>query len=213
MTPEERRKRFEERLAQMTPEERERFQARMREGGGGRGGFGGGNREGGTGNSGGAVGGNREGGTAANRDGGGGRGMAAGGDYQATRARASRGGQAAAGQGTPQSRTMASGATTIDSLFAPIQIQETRGTAWQYENKQLKVLRLRLGVSDGTFTEIVNATEVPESAEVVTSMTTGLEQRTTTPNPQNNPLMGPQRGGPGGRGPGGGGGGGGRGRG
>jgi len=214
MTPEERRKRFEERLAQMAPEERERFQARMREGGGGRGGFGGGgNREGGTGNSGGAVGGNREGGTAANRDGGGGRGMAPGGDYQANRARASRGGQAAAGQGTPQSRTMASGATTIDSLFAPIQIQETRGTAWQYENKQLKVLRLRLGVSDGTFTEIVNATEVPESAEVVTSMTTGLEQRTTTPNPQNNPLMGPQRGGPGGRGPGGGGGGGGGGRG
>jgi hypothetical protein len=108
---------------------------------------------------------------------------------------------------------MASGATTIDSLFAPIQIQETRGTAWQLENKQLKVLRLRLGVSDGSFTEIVNENEVPANAEVVTSMTTGLEQRTTTPNQQGNPLMGPQRGGPGGRGPGGGGGGGGGGRG
>jgi len=213
MTPEERRKRVEERMAQRTPEERERFQARMREGGGGRGGFGGGgNREGGAGNAGGGFGGNREGGMAANRDGGGGRGTAAGGD-QANRARVNRGGQATGGAGAPQSRTMTSGATTIDSLFAPIQIQETRGTAWQYENKQLKVLRLRLGVSDGTFTEIVNATEVPESAEVVTSMTTGLEQRTTAPNQQNNPLMGPQRGGPGGRGPGGGGGGGGGGRG
>ncbi len=45
MTPEERRKRMEERMASMTPEERERFQARMKEReaqGGGRGGFGGG---------------------------------------------------------------------------------------------------------------------------------------------------------------------------
>ena len=124
-----------------------------------------------------------------------------------------RGSQAAPADGTIQSRTMASGATTIDSLFAPIQIQETRGTAWQPENKQLKMLRLRLGVSDGSFTEIVNDSEVPANAEVVTSMTTGLEPRTTPQNQQNNPLMGPQRGGPGGRGPGGGGGGGGRGRG
>ena len=210
MTPEERRKRFEERLAQMTPEERERFQARMREGGGGRGGFGGGNRDGGAGNPGGGFGGNRQAGTAGAPQAGGGRDMAPGGDYQAKRARANQG---PAGAATSQSRTMASGATTIDSLFAPIQIQETRGTAWQYENKQLKMLRLRLGVSDGTFTEIVNATEVPETAEVVTSMTTGLEQRTTPQNQQNNPLMGPQRGGPGRGGPGGGGGGGGRGRG
>jgi hypothetical protein len=207
MTPEERRKRFEERLAQMTPEERERAQARMREGGGGRGFGGGGNRDGA--NPGGS-GGNLEGRMAGNRDGGGGRGTAPGGDSQANRARANQG---RSGADPAQSRTMASGATTIDSLFAPIQAQETRGTAWQLENKQLKVLRLRLGVSDGSFTEIVNENEVPANAEVVTSMTTGLEQRTTSPNQQNNPLMGPQRGGPGGRGPGGGGGGGGRGRG
>ena len=196
MTPEERRKRIEERMAQMTPEERERYQARMREGGGGRGGFGG----------------NREGGMAGNRDGSGGRSMAPGGGQRNPQG-GNRGSQAAPADGTIQSRTMASGATTIDSLFAPIQIQETRGTAWQLENKQLKMLRLRLGVSDGSFTEIVNDSEVPANAEVVTSMTTGLEQRTTPQNQQNNPLMGPQRGGPGGRGPGGGGGGGGRGRG
>jgi HlyD family secretion protein len=209
MTPEERRKRFEERLAQMTPEERERAMARMREGGSGRGGFGGGNREGGTGGNAG----NRQGGMAGNRDGGGGgRGMAQGGGQRNPQG-GNRGSQTAPGDGTIQSRTMASGATTIDSLFAPIQIQETRGTAWQLENKQLKMLRLRLGVSDGSFTEIVNDSEVPANAEVVTSMTTGLEQRTTAPNQQNNPLMGPQRGGPGGRGPGGGGGGGGGGRG
>jgi HlyD family secretion protein len=206
MTPEERRKRFEERMAQMTPEERERFQARMREGG--RGGFGGGNREG-------AAGGNREGGSGGSRQGTAGAGMAPGGG-RGNQPGGNRGAQSAPGDGTIQSRTMASGASTIDSLFAPIQVQESRGTAWQYENKQLKMLRLRLGVSDGTFTEIVNETDVPPNAEVVTSMTTGLEQRNTNQNQQNNPLMGPQRGQPGRGGPGGGGfggGGGGRGRG
>jgi HlyD family secretion protein len=194
MTPEERRKRMEERLAQMSPEERERFQARMREGGGGRGGFGGGTREGG------GAGGARQGAGAAtgaqpgNRQGG-------------------RTGQPA---GLPPT---AQGATTIDSLFGPLPVVESRGTAWQYENKQLKAIRLRLGVSDGTYTEVLNESDIPANAEVVTGMTTGLEQRNQNQNnQQNNPLMGPQRGqpgrgGPGGGGFGGGGGGGGRGRG
>ena len=200
MTPEERRKRFEERMAQTTPEERERMQARMREGGGGRGGFGGGNREGGAG----AGGGNRDGGA---RQGAGGASGAQAGNRQ--------GGRTSQPAGIPAT---AQGATTIDSLFGPLPVVESRGTAWQYENKQLKAIRLRLGVSDGTFTEVLNESDVPANAEVVTSMTTGLEQRNTNQNQGNNPLMGPQRGqpgrgGPGGGGFGGGGGGGGRGRG
>jgi HlyD family secretion protein len=191
MTPEERRKRMEERLAQMPPEERERFQARMREGNGGRGGFGSGGF--GAGSQGG---GSRQGGVSA-------------GAPQAGNRQGGRAGQSA-GLGPS-----AQGATTIDSLFGPLPVVESRGTAWQYENKQLKPLRLRLGVSDGSFTEVLNESEIPANAEVVTSMTTGLEQRSPTQqNQQNNPLMGPQRGGPGGRGgQGGGGGGGGRGRG
>lgn len=202
MTPEERRKRMEERLASMSPEERERFQARMRDGGG-RGGFGGntGSREGGGRGTGpnsawpGGTRGGAESGTSASAQGQG-----------STRGSGARG----ATQTPPSSsRTMASGATTIDSLFGPLPSVETRGTAWQYENKQLKAIRLRLGVSDGTFTEVLNEDDVPPDAQVVTNMTTGLEQRTTTPNQQNNPLMGPQRGGRGGPG----GGGGGRGRG
>ena len=121
------------------------------------------------------------------------------------------GGRAAAAQ--PQSRTMASGATTIDSLFGPLPVVETRGMAWLYVNKQLKPVRLRLGITDGTFTEIINDEELQPNTEVVTMMTTGLEPRTTPgQGGGQNPLMGPQRGGPG-RGPGGGGGGGGRGRG
>jgi hypothetical protein len=40
-----------------------------------------------------------------------------------------------------------------------------------YENKQLKQVRLRLGVSDGTNTEIIDATpEIKEGSEVVTSV-------------------------------------------
>jgi hypothetical protein len=104
---------------------------------------------------------------------------------------------------------MSGTATTIDSLFGALPVVESRGSAWLWENKQLKQVRLRLGVSDSTFTEIIESTpEVHESNEVVTNII--LEQTATTPgaNNANNPLLGPQRGrgGPGG-GPGGGGGG------
>jgi HlyD family secretion protein len=109
------------------------------------------------------------------------------------------------------SRTLTSGATTIDSLFGPLPTVETRGAAWLYVNKQLKMVRLRLGITDGTYTEVLNEEELQPNMEVVTMMTTGLETRTTPgQGGGQNPLMGPQRGG---RGPGGGGGGGGRGRG
>jgi hypothetical protein len=156
MTPEERRKRLEERMASMSPEERERFQARMRDreaGGGGRGTPGGGRRS-------------------------------------------------PAGE-LAESRTLPSGgATTIDSLFGPLPEVESRGMAWLYINKQLKPVRLRLGISDGTFTEIRNESELQPGQEVVINMTTGLETRTTPgQGGSQNPLMGPQRGG---RGPGGG---------
>jgi len=110
---------------------------------------------------------------------------------------------------------MSGTATTIDSLFGALPAVETRGAAWVYENKQLKQIRLRLGVSDGTNTEIIDATpEIKEGSEVVTNVI--IDTGTTTPggNNANNPLMGPQRGrgGPGGfGGPGGGGGGGNRG--
>ena len=122
--------------------------------------------------------------------------------------------QAGRANAEPQSRTLSSGATTIDSLFGPLPVVETRGMAWLFVNKQLKPVRLRLGISDGTFTEVINDEELQPNMEVVTMMTTGLEQRTTPGQGGNqNPLMGPQRGGPGRPGGGGAGGGGGRGRG
>jgi hypothetical protein len=189
MSPEERRKRMEERMASMSPEERERFQARMKEreaqgGGFGGGGFGGGRGEGG------------------------GRGQGPGGQPGGARAQA-------APQMASRAPATGTGAMTIDSLFAPLQATESRGRVWLYENKQLKSVPVRLGVTDGTFSEILDG-DLKEGQEVVTNMVTGLEP-TTRPGqqgPGNNPLMGPQRGGPGGFGGGGGGrGGGGGGRG
>jgi HlyD family secretion protein len=92
-------------------------------------------------------------------------------------------------------------AQTIDALFAPLPAVESRGRVWLYVDKQLKPVALRLGISDGTFTELLSG-ELQENTELVTGVT-GL-QTTTRQTPAattGNPLM-PGRG-PGGRGPGG----------
>jgi HlyD family secretion protein len=198
MTPEERRKRMEERMAAMTPEERAAFQERMAQraaqgggrGGGGQGGDrqapGGGQAQGGRGGPGSVQPGNTNRQTA---------------NAQAS-SRTSPVGRVAS---TP---SMTGTATTIDSLFGPLPTVESRGSAWLWENKLLKQARLRLGVTDGTNIEIIEAPpEVHEGTEVVTNVI--LEQPTTTPAGANanNPLLGPQRGRGGPGGPGGGGGG------
>ncbi|MEN3337527.1 MAG: HlyD family secretion protein [Acidobacteriota bacterium] len=189
MTPEERRKRMEERMAALTPEERAAFQERMAArqngGGGGRGGFGGGFGPG-----------QPDGAPAANP--------------------AAPGRQASAGAsptrqitpmrvGSPQGRvasvpSMTSGATTIDSLFGPLPTIETRGRAWLYINKQLKPISLRLGISDGTNTEVLDG-ELQVGQEVVTNVilpTSAGAPAGATGGAGQNPLLGPQRGGPGG---------------
>jgi HlyD family secretion protein len=174
MTPEERRKRMEERMAAMTPEERAAFQERMAARQNGQGGFGGGR---------GGFGGNGQPPAAAGQPAG-----------------------AAAGQARrngPQGRvasvpSMTSGATTIDSLFGPLPTVETRGRAWLYINKQLKPVSLRLGISDGTNTEVLDGNELQVGTEVVTNIV--LPTATNAPagatgGPGQSPLMGPQRGG------------------
>jgi HlyD family secretion protein len=204
MTPEERRKRMEERMAAMTPEERAAFQERMAARA--RGGFGGGQGQGGSGvgqpGSGQAQGGGRGG--FGSRQG------QASGPGQNARPNAGPQPPRTGNQGrvasTPTMNT--GGATTIDSLFGPLPTVETRGQAWLFENKQLKSVRLRLGVTDGTYTEVIQSDpEVKDGTEVVTNVI--IEQQSTTAGTTNNPLMGPQRARPGG--PGGGFGGGGRG--
>ncbi len=191
MTPEERQKRMEERMASMTPEERAAFQERMRQRGG-PGGPGGGQfgPDGGPGGFSGGPGG-RGGGNFAGRGG--------GGQPGATRSRPQ-------DQAASTSKSAATtNATTIDALFAPLQTIETRGRAWLFIDKQLKPITLRLGISDGTYTEVLNDTELPPETELVTSIITpamAAAKTTTTPNNANgNPLMPAQRGrGPGGPG-------------
>jgi HlyD family secretion protein len=196
MTPEERRKRMEERMAAMTPEERAAFQERMAQRaaqGGGRGGAG-------------AQG--QGGGQAQGR---GGPGNAPPGNTNRQSANAQGSSRTAPMGRVASTPSMTGTATTIDSLFGPLPTVESRGSAWLWENKLIKQVRLRLGVTDGTNIEIIEGPpEVHEGIDVVTNVI--LEQPAAAAGANaNNPLMGPQRGRPGGPGgPGGGGGRGGR---
>jgi HlyD family secretion protein len=94
------------------------------------------------------------------------------------------------GTTTPQS---------IDALFAPLQPVETRGRVWLFVERQLKPVSVRLGITDGTNTELLTG-DLQEGSEVVTGFT-GLNtpRSTTGQTGTGNPLM-PQRGFPGGRG-------------
>jgi hypothetical protein len=88
-------------------------------------------------------------------------------------------------------------AQTIDALFAPLATTETRGRVWLFMNHQLKPVNMRLGISDGTNTEVLSG-ELQENMELVTSATgAGASTRTLPQGGAGNPLM------PGGRGPGG----------
>jgi hypothetical protein len=92
-------------------------------------------------------------------------------------------------------------AQTIDALFAPLPVVESRGRAWTFTGGQLKPLPLRLGISDGTNTEVLGG-ELQENTEVVTGVTgLGPTRATPTQGGAGNPLMpAGGRGGRGGRG-------------
>ena len=85
-------------------------------------------------------------------------------------------------------------------LFRSLQIVETRGRAWLFVDRQLKPVNVRLGISDGTNTELVSD-ELQDGMEVVTGFVGLNANRTGTGQVgTGNPLM-PQRGffpGPGG---------------
>jgi hypothetical protein len=105
----------------------------------------------------------------------------------------------------PKYGTVAS-AQTIDALFAPLPPVESRGRAWVFMDHQLKPVNLRLGITDGTNTELLSG-ELQQNMEVVTGVT-GLGSTRTQPTAggNGNPLMpggGRGPGGFGGRGPGG----------
>jgi len=98
----------------------------------------------------------------------------------------------------PREAAAAPQAQTIDALFAPLPPVESRGRAWTFTDRQLKPLQLRLGISDGTNTEVISG-ELEEGAEVVTGVTGLGPTRATPQGGTGNPLMpGGGRGGPGG---------------
>ena len=87
----------------------------------------------------------------------------------------------------------------IQELFKPLGETSSNGRVWLFADNQLKPVTIRLGITDGTFTEVVNG-DVQEGTSVVTGVT-GAGAPTRGPAAGGNPLLGQQqRGGFGGRG-------------
>jgi HlyD family secretion protein len=79
-------------------------------------------------------------------------------------------------------------AETIDALFAPLPPVESRGRVWVFMNKELKPVNLRLGITDGTNTELLSG-ELQSGMEVVTGVLTGGSTRPGQPAGAGNPLL------------------------
>lgn len=138
---------MQERMASMTPAEREAFIARMKERG---------------------IDPNNPG---AGRGTGGGRGGGGmtGGQPGRAGTTGQRGGAAAGGISAIAATRP--GAQTIDQLFGALPPTITRGRAWIYAGGQLKAVQLRLGISDGTWTELLSE-ELQEGQQLVTNIVT-----------------------------------------
>jgi len=141
---------FAERMASMTPEERERFTERMR-------------ARGFTPSPDGQA------GDAAAPPGGRGQGPRQQGQAQATR--------------PAPSAAKAAGATTFDALFGPLTQTESFGVVWLNAGGKLQRMRLRLGITDGQQTELIEALDgqLQEGTEVVTNVITGAVRQVVTP--------------------------------
>jgi hypothetical protein len=51
--------------------------------------------------------------------------------------------------------TVERGARTIDALFGPLPVSESTGRVWLYEGGQIRPVDVRLGITDGTTTELL----------------------------------------------------------
>ena len=101
----------------------------------------------------------------------GGRGGAAAADAPAARRTATNGAKPA-----PPAAADNPTATTFDALFAPLPPVESAGRVWTYQDKQLKPLRVRTGVSDGQNTELLDG-DLQEGTELVTNVTIPSQAR------------------------------------
>jgi len=87
-------------------------------------------------------------------------------------------GSGAGRSGQPAASAGHDGATTIDALFAPLPRTQSVGRAWVSVDNQLRPLRLRLGISDGQNTEVIDG-DVKEGTAVVTNVV--IAGQTTRP--------------------------------
>ena len=83
------------------------------------------------------------------------------------------------------------GATTIDALFGPLPETVTRGQVWLYAGGDVKPTALRLGITDGAFTELLDPA-IPPGTELITNISLADGALTRPTGPTNSPLI-PQR--------------------
>jgi HlyD family secretion protein len=97
------------------------------------------------------------------------------------------------GRGTPakggQASSALQSAQTIDALFAPLPTVESRGRLWIYVDKQIKPVNVRLGITDGTFTELVGGDLQDTNTQVVTGVN-GISTRPQPAGAGGNPFQG-----------------------
>jgi hypothetical protein len=86
-------------------------------------------------------------------------------------------------------------ATSIDELFQPLPRPDARATVWTWraDTRELLSRPVRIGVSDGSLTELIEG-DVQPGDQLVTGV---ILPQLAAPTGGANPLMGPQRGGPG----------------
>lgn len=106
--------------------------------------------------------------------------------------------QGAPAQDAPGLALATTSAQTIDSLFGPLQLAQGTGRVYVYANGQIAQTRIRTGISDGTYTELLGE-GLAEGTPVVTDITIG-ETSTARTNMNQMPFMPGGRGGGGGRG-------------
>jgi hypothetical protein len=79
----------------------------------------------------------------------------------------------------------------IQELFKPLPAAQSPGRVWLFVDHQLKPVNLRLGITDGTFTELVTG-DIQEGTDVVTGVT-GVGPSRTAAAAAGNPLLGQQQ--------------------
>ena len=95
-----------------------------------------------------------------------------------------RGAQRAANASSgPNVPTVERGATTFDALFGPLPVTETTGRVWVVEDGRLQNVDVRLGVTDGSATELLGGAGPGSSLEAGATLVTNITTPDNGPGP------------------------------